>query len=95
MDKLDELGVESYVNARCTAVTDDGVTVVGEDGQEFKLTADAVVTALGLKSLTEQVEAIKDALPEGTICHVLGDCHAIDRVGDANLDGYIAGNMIQ
>ncbi len=95
MDKLDELGVRSFVNTRCLAVTDSGVEVQDEDGAIFTIPADGVVCALGLKSLRSEVERLRAAVPAGTEVVELGDCHAVDRVGDANLDGYIAGNMIR
>ncbi len=94
MDKLDELGVKSYVNTRCQAVTDTGVTVQKEDGSTLDLPADSVVCALGLKSLQAEAAALRAAARPGVFVKELGDCHVIDRVGDANLDGYIAGNMI-
>ena len=51
MDKLDELGVESYVNTKCLSVTDNGVEVQDANQNTFTLPADGVVCALGLKSL--------------------------------------------
>lgn len=94
MDKLDELGVESYVNTKCLSVTDNGVEVQDANQNTFTLPADGVVCALGLKSLRNEVEALKSAAKEGTKVVEIGDCHVIDRVGDANLDGYIEGNML-
>ena len=94
MDKMDELGVHSYVNTTCTAITEDGVAVKDIDGNEFVIPADGVVCALGLKPLTSEVEKLSAAVPEGTKLVLLGDCHAVDRVGDANLDGYIEAHRI-
>lgn len=94
MDKLDELGVNSYVNTRCQAITDEGVTVLGEDGNTFVIPADGVVCALGLKSLTDEADTLQAAAKDGVKVVRLGDCHVIDRIGDANLDGYIEANMI-
>lgn len=94
MDKMDELGIHSHVNTKCLAVTEEGVQVQGENGNIFIIPADGVVCALGLKSLRDEVENLRSAVPEGVKVVELGDCHAVDRVGDANLDGYIEGNMI-
>lgn len=94
MDKMDELGIHSHVNTKCLAVTEEGVQVQDETGSRFVLPADGVVCALGLKSLHGEVEKLRAAVPEGTKVVELGDCHVIDRVGDANLDGYIEANMI-
>ncbi len=94
MDRMDELGIHSFVNTRCLAVTEEGVLVRMEDGSEQLLPADGVVCALGLKPLADEVEALSAAVPEGTKLVLLGDCHAVDRVGDANLDGYIEANRI-
>lgn len=95
MDKLDELGIHSFVNTRCLAVADQGVEVQDEAGTIFTIPADGVVCALGLKSLRSEVEKLRSAVPAGTRVVELGDCHVVDRVGDANLDGYIEGNMIR
>lgn len=94
MDKMDELGINSYVNSKCTAITDEGVQIEKEDGTTATIPADGVVCALGLKPLKSEGEKLRAAVPEGTKVVLLGDCHAVDRVGDANLDGYIEANMI-
>lgn len=94
MDKLDELGVQSFVNTTCMEVLDDGVRVRNEEGQTYTIPADGVVAALGLKPLSDQVELLKNAVPENAKYYVIGDCNVVDRVGDANLDGYIVGNSI-
>ncbi|MDO4622614.1 MAG: FAD-dependent oxidoreductase [Eubacteriales bacterium] len=94
MDKIDELGIQYHVSTKCLAVTENGVQVQDEDGSEFLLEADGVVCALGLRSRADEVERLKNAVSDGTEVFVLGDCHVIDRIGDANLDGYIAGNSI-
>ena len=94
MDKLDELGIVSYVNTRCLAVKDDGVEVLGEDDHIFTIPSDGVVCALGLKSLTSEADELASAAAPGRQVRILGDCHTVDRVGDANLDGYIAGNRV-
>ena len=95
MDKMDELGIKSYVNTRCLAVKEQGVEVMGEDGLTFTIPANGVVCALGLTSLSREASDLAAAVPEGRKVEILGDCHAVDRIGDANLDGYIAGNMIR
>ena len=94
MDKLDELGICSYVNTKCIEVTENGVKVEGEDGEVFEIPADGVVCALGLKSLSRVTEKLRSAARDGVKVVELGDCHAVDRIGDANLDGYIEANMI-
>ena len=94
MDKLDELGICSYVNTKCVEVTENGVKVEGEDGEVFEIPADGVVCALGLKSLSRVTEKLRSAARDGVKVVELGDCHAVDRIGDANLDGYIEANMI-
>ena len=94
MDKMDELGIQSYVNTKCLSVSDTGVCVEDENGQTFEIPADGVVCALGLKSLRSETEKLRAAAPEGVKVVELGDCHVIDRVGDANLDGYIEANRI-
>lgn len=94
MDKMDELGIHSYVNTKCLEVLDGGVRVQSEDGSTFTVPADGVVCALGLQSLTAEAGRLRSAAREHVKVVTLGDCHVIDRVGDANLDGYIEGNMI-
>lgn len=94
MDKIDELGIQSYVNSKCIGITDHEVLIEKDDGCTAAIPADGVVCALGLKPLKNETEKLRAAAPEGTKVVVLGDCHVVDRVGDANLDGYIEANMI-
>ena len=94
MDKMDELGIHAYVNTRCLEVMEHGVKVLGEDGAAFTVPADGVVCALGFKSLSEEADKLLKAARSGVKVVTLGDCHAVDRIGDANLDGYIEANMI-
>ena len=94
MDKMDDLGIHSYVNTKCLAVTDDGVQVQSEDGNTFTIPATGVVCALGLKPLDAEADKLCQAAKDGVKVVKLGDCHVVDRIGDANLDGYIEANMI-
>ncbi len=93
MDKLDSLGVQSLLLTRCVEVSENEVKVQ-TDGKEFAIPADGIVNALGMRSRKEEAERLCAAVREGTKAVLLGDCHAVDRVGDANLDGYIYANQI-
>ena len=45
-------------NAKCTGIQDDGITYVGEDGIEQKLTAGSVVIAAGMAPNNEEAMAL-------------------------------------
>lgn len=95
MDKIDEQGIQSVVNARCTEIQPGGIHYVTPDGASHTLSADSVVCCLGMHSNRNTVETLKAAVPDSAICVELGDCHVVDRVGDAVLDGYLAAMRIQ
>ncbi len=95
MDKMDELEINCIVNARCTRITESGLCYVDQNGMEHFLAADSVVCCLGMHSNRTMVDRLKSAIPEGTACYELGDCHMIDRIGDAVLDGYLAAMCIE
>ena len=59
------------VNARCTAISDTGVTYVDEEGNEHTLQAGSVVIAAGMKARSAEAMGY---LEGGGSAHMIGDC---------------------
>ncbi len=60
-DELKKCGIEPKLNTRCTAISDDGVAVVGPDGKEAFLPADTVVLAAGMRAKRAQAKSFAAA----------------------------------
>jgi 2,4-dienoyl-CoA reductase (NADPH2) len=85
--KLKQGNVAIHTLSKATAITDEGVTVVGPEGQETVLPADTVVLAMA-----EPENALEGALVEkfGEV-HTVGDAARVRRVHNATMDGYKVG----
>ena len=68
--ELGRLGVDVRLNTRVTAVTPEGVTGQGPDGEAF-FPADTVACALGMKPKRDEAAALALCAPE---YYVVGDC---------------------
>lgn len=73
------------LKTRCKSIDDDGVTVINPDGSEEKIEAETVITALGLKSKTEESLAFYGITPKTA---VIGDCKRVARVMEATSEAY-------
>jgi 2,4-dienoyl-CoA reductase-like NADH-dependent reductase (Old Yellow Enzyme family)/thioredoxin reductase len=79
-----EKSVEFHLNARCTAITDSGLTYVDEQG-EHTLEADTVVLAAGMVPLNDQAEQFRTI---GEEFFAVGDCVKAGSVRTAVRTGY-------
>jgi thioredoxin reductase len=79
-----EKSVEFHLNARCTAITDAGLTYVDEQG-EHTLEADTVVLAAGMVPLNDQAEQFRTI---GEEFFAVGDCVKAGSVRTAVRTGY-------
>ena len=59
--------VPTYLETRLSSIDDDGVTVVGKDGKEFKIDADSVILSCGYKPAPLTKKGV----------HVIGDAKAV------------------
>ncbi|WAA13884.1 hypothetical protein [Fervidibacillus halotolerans] len=90
---MDEVGIKSYVQTNCNKITDDGVEIKLPNGKEKYLSADMVVYAVGLTSNKEEIEKLKNAIPD-IPTFVIGDCKRPAKVGEAIQEGYMAAMSI-
>lgn len=78
---------KGIVNAKCTAITQDGVIYVDADGNEQIVKADSVVLAVGMQPKHD--EALAFAKMEKKLSFV-GDCHTAGNIQMAVRSGYAA-----
>lgn len=87
MMELNKSGVQNMTGYACTTITDEGVYVKNTDGDEKLLPADTVITATGLRSNTEVIDALEDYCKQ---LYPIGDCQRPRKVTDAIREGYFA-----
>ena len=85
MDKDENLTY--YVETKCTAITEEGVCVIGPDGTERLLSADTVILATGMKPKVRERESFMDTA--FTVIPI-GDCIKAGTVHDAVAEGFNA-----
>ncbi len=79
-------GVRVMTSTRCLRVTDEGVWVQPESGEEQLLPADNVILSAGMNARTELVAQLQQsAVPE---IYTIGDCSSARKMGDAIREGY-------
>ncbi|MBQ9157639.1 MAG: FAD-dependent oxidoreductase [Eubacterium sp.] len=83
----DQYNVNVICNHAVKQITDDAVIIEGKDGEKETLPADTVITAIGVRPLKSQADAIISAYPHAKI---IGDCGRVGLIGDAIREGYKA-----
>jgi 2,4-dienoyl-CoA reductase-like NADH-dependent reductase (Old Yellow Enzyme family)/thioredoxin reductase len=82
-----ERRIDLKTNVTCKSITDKGVLGVDENGEGKLFEADTVIIAVGFKSLSEQVESLRECAPDFA---VIGDCLKPKTVMEAVHMGYFA-----
>jgi len=90
--EMEKCGLRPMLNTRCVDIKDDGVVVVGADGKEQFLPADAVILSVGYSSPRDQVMALRECAPE---FRPIGDCAKVSQVTEAIRSGYDAALSIE
>lgn len=85
--KIDEYKIDVYTSATCHAITEHGVKVLAEGGNELLISADSVVIAAGMRPLRAQVEALRNCAPEFI---PIGNCVRPGVIKDAIRAGFDA-----
>lgn len=80
--------VEIHTGCRVIAIEDDGVKVCDSEGKKFKIPADTVVAAFGMKPNNQNAQAI-DALYHNKT-RIIGDCDKVGKVSGAVRSGFYA-----
>ena len=90
LEQIDETGVDVQVGARGVRVQTDGLVVADADGRERLIPAKSVVCAIGQRSRSAAVDALRDAAP---FVRIVGDavrpadiCTAVYEAYHAALD---------
>ncbi|MCD8145166.1 MAG: FAD-dependent oxidoreductase [Oscillospiraceae bacterium] len=84
-------GFTYTLNARCTGITDEGVTYLDQEGVEHLLPADNVVLAAGMRAKHAEAMSFFD----GTCrVHTIGDCNKVGCVQTAMRSAYALANNI-
>ena len=91
LQDLTRVGVRTGVQTRALAITAEGVTVAGADGEKETLPADTVVLAAGSLSRCDLREAVEGL---GIECRVVGDAAGIGLAFDAVHQGFAAGRAV-
>jgi 2,4-dienoyl-CoA reductase-like NADH-dependent reductase (Old Yellow Enzyme family)/thioredoxin reductase len=86
-----EKSVQIKVGIKCTEITDDGVMTVDKDKKQSLFNADTIILAVGYKSRSGVVNALRGTAPEFT---AIGDCLIPKKVLQAVRTGYDAAMAI-
>lgn len=73
-----------YLNTKCLEITDDGVKIENENGEDF-IQADTIIYALGMKPKKEEAFKFYGITPKTA---VIGDCKRVARVMEATSEAY-------
>lgn len=71
MQMLDEAKVEFVCNSKISDITQEGVSIVDENGVERVLPCDTAILSFGFKTDKAKIEALSRLVPE---TYVIGDC---------------------
>ncbi len=94
LDKMEQLGVQSFTGYKCTKIAADGVYAADKAGQERFFPADTVLAALGMKAKSAEAEALAKAAGEAQVFQI-GDCTKAGKVYKATHSGYRAAMCIR
>ena len=90
--KIEEYGIDVYTSTKCSAVTEEGVLAVDQEGNELRIPADHVVISVGMKPRTHVVESLRDCAPEFI---PIGNCVRPGQIKDAIRAGYDAAMFLE
>jgi len=91
VQRLKELGVETFIGVKEEEITDKGVNIVDKDGKKISLEADDIVIATGSVADKTLFESLKGKVPE---LHEAGDCVQARRIYEAVSEGATAAMKI-
>lgn len=86
-----EKSVKTMPGLKCTEITDRGVTAVDREGKPTLIEADTIIIAVGYRSRSGIVDAMRGAAPEFM---AIGDCATPRKVLQAVRTGYDAGMAV-
>ncbi len=90
LDRMNET-LNYHVNARCTGITEEGLTFTDKDGRERCIPADTVIVAAGMRPRLDEAMSFGTCAPDW---NYIGDCVPPSNVRLAVRNGYDAANQI-
>ena len=84
---LEQYGVTLIGGVRVCEITDEGVTIMAENGSKTTLHCDDVVAAFGMKKNDVLLKQMKELIPD---VYAVGDCNVVKNIKNAN---HVAFNM--
>jgi 2-enoate reductase len=88
---LKEERVVSYVNSKVLCVKEQFVEIQSENNEVQRIPADLVVVAVGIKTMPEMVNELKDACANS---YVIGDAREPNTIREAVYEGDRIGRII-
>lgn len=85
--ELEHESIHKATGMRCTRIEKDGVYAADRDGKEIFYPCGTVVMASGMRSRTEEVEALRGLVKE---FYVIGDARRASKIMNATRDAYDA-----
>lgn len=86
--KLNDYKVKQLTGHKVEEITSEYVLTTDKEGKEEKVQADTVISAFGMKPISEPANAIAEKYPVTTI---VGDCSGVSEVSKAVREGFFAG----
>ncbi len=80
-----------FLNARCTGISDKGVTYIGMDGKEHLIAAGSVVIAVGMKSKSDRA---LEFLEVADRFFMIGDCATVGNIQKVMRSAFSTASML-
>lgn len=90
LKRLEELGVEIYVNRKINKITDQGM-IVETEGKREEITGRTIVLSMGSKPNQNLIDVLKEI---GISIYIVGDCKEVRKGLEAIYEGTKVGCMV-
>ncbi len=87
LKELSRAGVKMLTKTKALKITEDGVIVKNESGDEYKIPADTIIIAVGYKPDNTLEEKLKKKVNAEKI-HIIGDAKKVRKLPDAIHEGF-------
>ncbi len=83
--QIRKYNIELHLSTKCIEITDNGIICEDKDGKQFELTADTVISAVGMRPNSEIVDKLRETVND---FFWIGDSYATGLIRTAIRDGY-------
>lgn len=87
LDEMERHNVRLVLGHRCTEILSNAVKVIDSNGNEEMIEAESVCYSVGMKSRSETVASLEQAMP-GVPVFEIGDCRCVGKVVNATESAY-------